>query len=151
MHQVTVRTALIADQKSLEALQWRASLENSGDREALLANPELIELPLQQIEAGGVFVAEVANSIKGFAAMLPLEDGNAELDSLFVEPEFWRHAIGRILQEPRSVAAKISGAAEIHVIGNPHAEGFYNTCGFEKLGVKQMQFGVGLLMKRTLL
>jgi N-acetylglutamate synthase-like GNAT family acetyltransferase len=151
MHQVTVRTALIADQKSLEALQWRASLENSGDREALLANPELIELPLQQIEAGGVFVAEVANSIKGFAAMLPLEDGNAELDSLFVEPEFWRHGIGRILLEHCCVAAKISGAAEIHVIANPHAEGFYNACGFEKLGLKQMQFGIGLLMKRTLL
>jgi N-acetylglutamate synthase-like GNAT family acetyltransferase len=151
MHQVTVRTALIADHKSLEALQWRASLENPGDSEALLANPELIELPLQQIEAGGVFVAEVANSVQGFAAILPREDGNVELDSLFVEPEFWRHGIGRILVEHCCVAAKIAGAAEIHVIANPHAEDFYNACGFENVGVKQMQFGVGLLMKRTLL
>ena len=41
-------------------------------------------------------------------------------------------------------------AACIHVVGNPHAEGFYGKCGFEKLGERQMRFGVGLLMKRVL-
>jgi len=151
MHQVTVRTAVTADQKSLEALQRRASLENAGDRETLVANPELIELPLQQIEAGTVFVAEVANSIKGFAVIFRREDGNSELDGLFVEPEFWRQGIGRVLVEYCCAAAKVSGAAEIHVIGNTHAEGFYSACGFETLGTKQLQFGVGLLMKRALL
>ena len=150
MHQVTVRTAVAADRKSLEALQWRASLENPGDREALLANPELIEVPLQQIEACRVFVVEVANSIKGFAALLPREDGNSELDGLFVEPDVWRQGIGRVLVEHCCVAAKNTDSAEIHVIGNPHAEGFYSACGFETIGIKQMQFGVGLLMKRAL-
>lgn len=151
MYQVTVRLAVIADQKPLEALQWRASLENSGDREAMLANPGLIELPLQQIECGSVFVAEIANSIKGFAVILRRADGSAELDGLFVEPEMWRQGIGRILVDRCCIAAKTAGATEMHVIGNPHAEGFYSTCGFEFLGTQQMQFGVGLVMKRALL
>jgi N-acetylglutamate synthase-like GNAT family acetyltransferase len=151
MHQVTMRRAVTADQKGLEALQWRASLNNPGDREALLANPQAIELPVQQIESGSVFVAEVAGSIKGFAAILPREDGNSELDALFVEPELWRQGIGRHLVEHCCSAARVSGAAELHAVGNPHAEGFYAACGFETLGTKPMRFGIGLLMKRGLL
>jgi len=56
MRQVTIRPAVVSEQKSLEALQWRASLNNPGDREALLTNRDAIELPLPQIEDGGVFV-----------------------------------------------------------------------------------------------
>ncbi len=151
MHQITMRTAVAADQKALEALQWRASLNNPGDREALLANPDAIELPLQQIEGGNVFVAEIAGSIKGFAAILPRADGNSELDALFVEPELWRQGIGRQLVEYCCSAARVSGATELHVVGNPHAEGFYESSGFQTLGTKKMRFGVGLLMKRVLL
>jgi GNAT superfamily N-acetyltransferase len=150
MVQVNVRPAVASDQKLLEALQWRASLNNPGDRDALLSNPDAIELPLQQIEAGGVFVAEVAGAARGFAAILPREDGDSELDALFVEPEDWRQGIGRLLVERCCSAARAAGAASIHVVGNPHAEGFYRSCGFTMLGMKQMRFGVGLLMKRTL-
>jgi GNAT superfamily N-acetyltransferase len=151
MRQVSVRTALASEKRALEALQWRASLGNSGDREALLANPDAIELPLHQIVAGGVFVAEVDGSLKGFAAILPREDGDSELDGLFVEPEAWRQGVGRALVEHCCSAARSAGASSLHVVGNPHAEGFYALCGFRMLGTKQMQFGVGLLMKRGLL
>jgi len=43
-----------------------------------------------------------------------------------------------------------NGAASLHVVGNPHAEGFYGKCGFEKPGERQMRFGTGLVMKRVL-
>lgn len=150
MNQITIRTAQNSDQKALEALQWRASLNNPGDREALLANPDAIELPLAQIEGGNVFIAEVAGTIKGFAAILPRPDGNSELDALFVEPELWRQGIGRQLVEYCCSAARASGAVELHVVGNPHAQGFYESSGFKNLGTKKMRFGVGLLMKRVL-
>ena len=148
--QLTFRQAEPRDQQALEAVQWRASLSNPGDREALLANPTAIELPLAQIETGGVFVAEETGSILGFAAILPRSDGDSELDALFVEPKTWRQGVGRALIEHCCKAAKVSGARAIHVVGNPHAEGFYESCGFEQVGKKQMQFGVGLLMKRVL-
>ncbi len=127
---INVRTAIGSERSALEALQWRASLNNPGDREALLANPDAIELPLQQLQAGGVFVAEADGSIKGFEA--------------------WRWGIGRALVEHCCDAARSAGAAALHVVGNPHAEGFYLSCGFHMIGTKQMRFGVGLLMKREL-
>ena len=150
MHQITIRPAEPADQKALEAVQRRASLNNPGDREVLLANPDAIELPLSQIESGGVFVAEESGSILGFAAILPRSDGDCELEALFVEPETWRQGVGRALVEHCCLAAKVSGARAIHVVGNPHAEGFYKACGFQSIGRQQMRFGVGLLMKRAL-
>lgn len=151
MQPITLRVAVPADQQALEALQWRASLNNPEDREALLANPDAIELSRQQIEAGGVFVAEIDGFIKGFAAILARHDGNLELDALFVEPENWRQGIGRALVEHCCLAAQVSGASSIHVAGNPHAEGFYVACGFKTFGTEQMRFGIGLLMKRALL
>src|SRR5262245_10571038 len=144
MRQLIVRPAHISEQKTLEALQWRASLNNPGDRDALLAHQDAIELPLEQIEDGGVFVAEVAGSVKGFAAILPRDDGDMELDALFVEPEAWRQGIGRALVEHCVREARKTHACSLHVIGNPHAEGFYEGCGFKKHGTKQMRFGVGL-------
>src|SRR5215831_6576397 len=113
---VAVRTAHISEQKLLEALQWRASLNNPGDREALLANPDAIELPLQQILNGGVFVAADETQIKGFAAILPRDDGDAELDALFVDPPFWRQNIGRVLVDHCADEARKSGARSLHVV-----------------------------------
>ena len=150
MRYVTVRPARLSERKSLEQLQWRASLNNPGDREALLAHPDVIELPARRIEDGLVFVAEAAGSVRGFAAILPRADGDSELDALFVEPDAWRNGVGRALVEHCIAEASASGATSLHVIGNPHAEGFYLACGFKALGTKEMRFGVGLLLKRDL-
>ena len=144
------RPAVISEQRALESLQRRASLENPGDRDALLANPDAIEVPLEQIVAGHVFVAETAAVISGFAAVLPRDDGDAELDALFVEPAGWKRGVGRLLVDHCADIARRREAAGLHVIGNPHAEGFYRACGFAQTGTVQTRFGVGLLMRRPL-
>ena len=54
MSSVTIRPARVDEQPALESLQRRASLANPGDREALLAHPEAIALPVEQLEAGAV-------------------------------------------------------------------------------------------------
>src|SRR5690242_8397917 len=94
---IVIRTATVAEQKALEALQWRASLTNDGDRDSLLANPDAISIPLEQLVAGRVFVAELAGITVGFSAIEPRSDGDAELDALFVEPAFRRRGIARLL------------------------------------------------------
>lgn len=146
----TIRVATPAEQGALEALQWRASLNNPADRDALLANPDAIELPIDQIAAGGVFVAERDGVIEGFAAVLPRADGQSELDGLFVEPEIWRSGVGRSLVEHYCAFARTQGATILNVVGNLHAKGFYEVCGFEVVGRHQTRFGVGLTMQKRL-
>jgi len=150
MHNLVIRPAVTADREALEALQLRASLSNPGDREALLAHPDAIELPLQQISAGHVFVAEQHATIVGFSAVLPRDDRDTDLDGLFVEPDLWSHGIGRLLVEHCVGFARAHGSSALHVVGNPHAQGFYTACGFELLGHVDTRFGVGLSFRRSL-
>jgi N-acetylglutamate synthase-like GNAT family acetyltransferase len=147
---VLIRAALLCEQKQLEALQLRASLSNSGDRDALLTNPDAIELPIEQIADGNVFVVEIDGSIVGFAAILPRTDGDSELDALFVEPEKWRQGIARRLIAHCVDVARNQGAEAIHVIGNPHAKDFYSAVGFNLVGTTQTRFGIGLLFCMSL-
>jgi GNAT superfamily N-acetyltransferase len=105
MENVLIRRADSSEKKELEHLQLRASLTNAGDRDALLAHPDAIELPLEQITAGRVFVAEWNGAIVGFAAVDPRADGQSELDALFVDPDLRRHGIGRLLIEHCAVVA----------------------------------------------
>ena len=145
VNNMLVRSALLCEQKQLEALQLRASLSNPGDREALLANPDAIELPIEQIVDGNVFVIEMDGSIVGFAAILPRTDGDSELDALFVAPEKWRQGIARMLIAHCKDVARNQGSKAIHVIGNPHAKDFYSAVGFNLAGTTQTRFGIGLL------
>ncbi len=116
----------------------------------MLANPDAIDLPLEQLLDGRVFVLEDSGRIQGFASVLPREDGNAELDALFVEPENWRRGFGRMLVDHSAIRARGEGATALHVVGNPHAEAFYVSCGFECIGTTSTRFGVGLLMRKQL-
>jgi len=150
LQDVFIRPARADEQTMLESLQRRASLNNPGDRDALLANPDAIALPIEQIEEGRVFVAERDGGVAGFAAVVPRSDGGAELDALFVEPHLWKRGIGRRLVDHAAEVARRGKASFLHVIGNPHAEGFYVSCGFRVSGTVETRFGVGLDMRRTL-
>jgi GNAT superfamily N-acetyltransferase len=145
-----IRPAIPAERRTLEALQWRASLGNEGDRDALLRHPDAIDLPLEQIAAGGVFVLEQDGAIVGFAAILPRDDGDIDLDALFVEPSMQRRGIGRKLIDHCAERARSMGSRALHVVGNIHAKEFYLTCGFTLVGSFETRFGPGLLMRKAL-
>lgn len=147
---LTIRPAVIAEQEALEALQWRATLSNPGNHEALIAHPDAVELPLEQIEAGDVFIALLDGTIAGFAALLRLADGAAELDGLFVEPGLWKRGIGRALLGHCCSAARGRGASLLHVIADVHAQGFYEAAGFAVTGDVQTRFGPALALQKPL-
>ena len=145
-----IRRAIPAERRTLEALQWRASLGNEGDRDALLRHPDAIDLPLEQIAAGGVFVLEQDGAIVGFSAILPRDDGDTDVDALFVEPGTQRRGIGRRLIDHCAEMARSMGSGALHVVGNIHAKQFYLSCGFTIVGTFETRFGPGLLMRKTL-
>lgn len=142
-----IRRAAVSEQKELEDLQLRASLTNAGDRDALLAHPDAIELPAAQITAGGVFVAEWTGTIVGFAAVERRADGESELDALFVEPNMRRRGIARSLVAHCAQVARTRESAFLYVIGNTHAREFYAACGFKVIGTSATRFGTGLVMR----
>lgn len=147
---LAIRLAEARERHDLERLQLRASLNNPGDRAALLANPDAIDLPLEQIVAGQVFVAERSSFVVGFASVLDRSDGDTELDGLFVEPACWRSGVGRALVDRCASYGRQRQAGALHVIGNPHALEFYRAYGFVEVGTHQTRFGAGILMTSPL-
>ena len=142
-----LRLARIEELGELEGLQRRASLALDEYREALLAHPDAISLPFEQIERGEVMVAEIDGRIAGFAVVLD-QDGTAELDGLFVEPDLWRRGIGSALVEDAVHDARSRGLSLMTVVANPSAKEFYERCGFTVEGSAETRFGPALRMSR---
>jgi GNAT superfamily N-acetyltransferase len=143
---VRVRRAVIDERRSLEELQRRASIANPGDAPHLLEHPDVIELPEWQLCSRRVLVAESATGTLGFAVLFAPNEGNAELDGLFVEPTGWRQGVGRLLLSACMALARSEAARRITVVANPHAADFYRACGFCLDGTAETRFGPGLRM-----
>ena len=130
-----IRTATPDERARLIELMRRASLVWDDTRAQLVAQPELIDVPAEQIEAGRVLVAvDARGALLGFAALLRRDDGGVELDGLFTEPARFRQGIGRALVRAAEVAATALGAQRLHVIANRNVLGFYEAVGFETVG-----------------
>jgi GNAT superfamily N-acetyltransferase len=144
------RLAIPAERLALEELQRRASLMSEEDRDALLAHPDAIELPLEQITAGRTIVAENVDELLGFAVVLQRDDGDGELDGLFVEPAQWRRGIGRALVAEAERLAARDGAASLWVIANTSALDFYGACGFVTVGEVATRFRPAPRMRKAI-
>jgi GNAT superfamily N-acetyltransferase len=121
-----------------------------ADRAALLAGTITIELPLEQIVSGRVFVAEHDEKVVGFGVVLHCDDSRCELDGLFVDPDFWRRGIGRRLLEQAERVAVRDGAEILQVVANRRAEEFYLACGFKLTGETQTRLGPAPTMCKLL-
>jgi len=82
--------------------------------------------------------------------VLPRPDADTELDALFVEPTLWKGGVGRLLVDRCADLARRRASRILHVVGNPHAEGFYVACGFHATGIIETRFGAGLAMQLVL-
>jgi GNAT superfamily N-acetyltransferase len=137
-----IRLARNDEREALEELQRRASLALPDYREQLVAHPEAIDLPIEQIDRGQVIVADLDGRIAGFAAVV-----GSELDGLFVEPDLWRRGIGSALIEAATHQARRAGLT-LNVIASPTAREFYERCGFSVEGEADARFGPALRMSR---
>lgn len=141
-----LRPARMDEAATLEDLMREASMIWDDHREDLLAHPDAIEVPRADLRAGRVRVHEVDGTVTGFATVLPLPDGTAELDALFVRPALMRHGIGARLVEDAVRGAREAGVPLLVVTANPRAETFYARCGFRTVGEAPTRFGPAIRM-----
>lgn len=125
----------------------RASLSNSGDAAALRAHPEALLLTDDALIGGRTRVATAASDrIVGFASMFRVGDA-FELEDLFVDPDWMRRGIGRLLMLDAMMIARDQQVPRIDVTANPHAFAFYTDAGFVHDGEVRTAFGVGARMR----
>ena len=146
-NEIVVRLGRSDERQAFEALQERAALADESYRQALLAHSYEMTLPIEQIRAGQVFVAELSGVIAGVASVVFRHDGDIELDGLFVEPGVWLQGVGRALIERCVRFVRDAGAHSLYVTASYEAAGFYTACGFETLGAKETEFAPALDMQ----
>lgn len=132
---VIIRPGQPEDQPTLLAIVW-ATVMVGSDRAALLAHPELVEVPVEQLTVETCVVAETDGAPAGFATVLPRADGHAELDGLFVHPDRQREGLGRALVAEAARLARAMGAQVLYVIANEDALDFYIAVGFVQIGME---------------
>lgn len=135
-----VRAAEAGDLGALQGVFRRASLHNAGDREVLLAHPEVLVWSGEAIAGGRVRVAVEGGTVVGFATTVPI-DGGLELEDLFVEPDRMRRGMARRLVEDLLDRARTEGVEHVWVTANPHAMAFYTAVGFVPDSTAPTRFG----------
>lgn len=146
-----LRDALPEDHPALRSIFERASLSNEGDRPLLLANPE--HLVWHEPTSGGSFRVRVAVTadgvIAGFATVV-IVPVDAELDDVFVDPEFMRRGIGLALVRDAARLAGEAGCSALAVTANPHAAAFYAAAGFDGSATVKTPLGAGTRLRLQL-
>jgi GNAT superfamily N-acetyltransferase len=140
-----IRAAAPGDHAVISDLFRRSSLSNVGDREVLLANPEVLAFDEAPIREGRTRVAMEDGRIVGFATT-SLGDDVVELDDLFVDPDCMRRGVARALVLDAMSIARAGGSTRIEVTANAHALDFYNAAGFVADGQVATQFSPGTRM-----
>lgn len=125
-------------------MQWDVARPES------LQHPRSLELPADHIAAGLVIVFEHWGAPAGFAVVVPRDDGAADIDGPFVEPELWRGGIGRKLVEEAAQFAQALEARELFASANSRSEPFYAKCGFKPTGRVETAHGPISVMSRSL-
>lgn len=144
MTAMLVRGAVAADEPALARIFRDASLANAGDRDALLAHPEALNLSTDLVARGRTRVATVSDgTVVGFATTQPTDPGVLELVDLFVDPSAMRTGVARRLLFHIATEAARDGVARIDVTANPHALGFYGAVGFVAGDRVETEFGAG--------
>ena len=96
---------------------------NDGDRDLLLARPEVLELADEGIIEGRTQVAVGADDeILGFITTRPLDACVLEIEDLFVDPDWMRTGVASGLVEDLLATAHGNGVRRIEVTANPHAD-----------------------------
>jgi len=127
---IVIRAAEITDMDDLQDVFVRASLSNEHDRELLLEHPEWLLLSSAGVSEGRMLAAvDGDGGAVGFVTYLVV-DGVAELDDLFVDPQWMRRGIGAALVVEMAARVHGLGFDTLEVTANPHAMAFYARLGF---------------------
>jgi len=149
-----IRPAVAADLPALQQVYRAASLSNPGDAPMLLARPEFLVFIGEGIADGRTLVALAGapgeDRIVGFATVAAGPGDDAELEDLFVDPDWRRRGTARRLVRQVADAVRKSGCRRLWVTGNAHALGFYLAVGFVQAGEVATELGPGLRLRLDL-
>ncbi|MGZ4688900.1 MAG: GNAT family N-acetyltransferase [Acidimicrobiia bacterium] len=133
MSDVTLRPARPDEAERLSELALRSKAHWGYDDAFLEACRAELTVHRDEITAGRVVVAEVAETVAGFSALVGTPPV-AEVDFLFVEPAYIGHGVGTALFAALCGQASEAGFIRLRIESDPNALGFYEHHGATRIG-----------------
>lgn len=129
-----IREARPDDCPALSALAQRSKAYWGYDDVFMNAHRQALSLDAAYIADNPTYLAEEGGVPLGFYALEHVQTQLVELGFLFVEPAHIGRGIGRQLLHHASELARHFGYAEMRIVSDPNAAGFYRQMGAEPWG-----------------
>lgn len=130
---ITLRQAKHEDCRALSGIAMAAKSHWSYPEGWLRLWEEELTVRSEHIDQYFIRLAEHTGKIVGFIA-LSYEETEAEIEHLWVLPQFMAQGIGRLLFQSALGFCESEGVRSITVVSDPNASGFYQRMGCEPVG-----------------
>lgn len=130
----SIRPATIDELDELSALARRSKAHWGYSAEFMAACHEELSVTPRLLREGEVFVLTRGDERLGFASLEWLDEEEAELDHLFVEPQHIGHGHGHRLLAHACERVRGTARSRLRIQGDPHAERFYSAAGAHRVG-----------------
>lgn len=133
---LTIRPLRETELADASGLCMRSKAYWGYDEAFMAACRKELTLVADDLRSSDIAVAVSSDKIVG-VAQLRVENGEAELEKLFVDPVAMGQGVGRVLLEWSKETAKGHGATALTLAADPFAVPFYEKVGFERIGEEQ--------------
>lgn len=130
---IRLRPARPDEAEALTELSMRSKRSNGYDQAFMDSCRAELTVTAAGMEAGEYWVAE-ADQICGMVCLQAAEDGWGEVHAFFIDPEFQRRGIGRLLWSKLLERAETFGMKGLYLDADPAAVPFYCAMGFTVTG-----------------
>ena len=128
MRDVTIRPPLPGEGERLRDIAIAAKSYWGYEMDRVRRWATSVDLTDAGLRAKDFYVAEIAGSAVGWAALVP-GDVACWLDDLWIEPEWIGRGVGRLLFQHAAGRARELGATRMEWEAEPNALGFYEKMG----------------------
>lgn len=143
---IKIRRALPDETEVLTELSMRAKRSNGYDDAFMEICREELTVTDSRMVEGEYWIAE-ADMVCGCACLVAdIESKSGEVHAFFIDPDWQRQGIGRMLWLKIVERARAQGLSKLHLDSDPFAVSFYEAIGFDVVG----EVASGSIKGRTL-
>lgn len=129
-----IRPATGEDAEALSDLAFRSKAHWGYDDAFMAAcRAELTYTP-EQLDAGGFWVLEDDDELRGFYGLTKISPDAVELEAMFVEPAHLGRGYGRALMDHAMAEFHAMALARLVIQADPNAASFYEAAGATLIG-----------------
>lgn len=146
---ISLRDYKPEDDKYIYNLHIKALLSIGITPHPLSANSDLNSIKAEYLDQNGEFIIdEIADTIVGYGAYLPIDEQTIEIKRMRVSPEWHRKGIGEVLLDSLLSKGKKSGFNKAILNTDTRMKGaiaLYKKAGFNESG-KMIEYGEEMLI-----